>query len=158
MDKKLLLALSVLAMPALLLSLAMAEDITVNATVQPYLSVVFNYNTVDFGTVSVGTTDNHPTPDYTTGVYNVSVSANDNYQVTALESGGFVNNGLTLKLAVSTSPAVDGTFYSLTTASQTIYSGTAFYGTHYHQYKLDVGSQVAAGSYSTTVTITYSLV
>ena len=146
----------VLAM--LMLPSVNADTVTVSADVQPYLTVTFNYNTVNFGTVFAGSTGNHPSPDYTTGIYNVSIDTNTNYTVSVYESGDFINNGLTLYMAVSSDPAVDGTFYSVGTSSTTIFTSsltTAFEGTEYHQYKLDVGD-IPAASYSTTVTITYS--
>ena len=142
----------------LVIPIGYSDTVTVSADVQPYLTVTFNYNTVGFGTVVTGSTGNHPSPDYTTGVYNVSIDTNTNYTVSAYESGGFINNGLTLYLAVSSDPSIDGTFHSLGTSSTTIYTSsltTTFEGTEYHQYKLDVGD-IPAGSYSTTVTITYS--
>jgi len=142
----------------LLVPAAYSDTVTVSADVQPYLTVTFNYNTVSFGTVIAGSTGNHPSPDYTTGIYNVSIDTNTNYTVSAYESGDFINNGLTLYMAVSSDPTVDGTFYSLGTSSTTIFTSSltaAFEGTEYHQYKLDVGD-IAAASYSTTVTITYS--
>jgi len=148
----LILALGLVAVPAY------SDTVTVSATVSPYISVTFNYNAVDFGTVTVGSTDNHPTPDYTTGVYNVSIDTNTNYTVSAYESGDFTSNGLTLDFAVSSNPTVDGTFYTLGTSSQTVYTSSlteTFEGTEYHQYLLDVGD-IPTGSYSTTVYITYS--
>jgi len=135
-----------------------SDTVTVSADVQPYLTVTFNYDAVSFGSVVAGSTGNHPSPDYTTGVYNVSIDTNTNYTVSAYESGDFINNGLTLYLAVSSDPSIDGTFHSLGTSPTTIYTSsltTAFEGTEYHQYKLDV-DDIPAGSYSTTVTITYS--
>ena len=144
----------------LMLSPALADEVFLSATVQPYVSAVFSYNTVDFGAVNPGTTGNAPVPDYKTGVYNVSLDVNSDYEVTAyLVNGIFTETyGLTLYFAISTDSAVDGTFYVLNTSSQVVYSGGPFFGTQYHQYKLDVSSTTGAGDYTDTAVITYSLV
>jgi len=157
---KLQYALPLLAI-LLIIPAAHSDTVTVTANVQPYLTVTFNYDTVDFGTVLAGTNDNPPIPDYTTGVYNVTIDTNQNYQVRAIEAGDFYNNGLYIYMAVSSDPTVDGMFTMLDTGEKVIYTSEltgAFQGTEYHQFKLNVDPNALGGSYSTTVTITYSAV
>ncbi|PMP88401.1 MAG: hypothetical protein C0172_02675, partial [Caldisphaera sp.] len=55
-----LIALSLLVVPVI------ADQITVTADVPTYISAVFNYNTVSFGTVQPGSTD-VPAPNQASG-------------------------------------------------------------------------------------------
>jgi len=150
----LILALGLVAVPAY------SDTVTVSATVSPYISVTFNYNAVDFGTVTVGSTDNHPTPDYTTGVYNVTIDTNTNYTVTVSgtdfsDGAGHTFSVANLKMSVNTTT----TFYnfsSVTTSSQTIYNGVDTDTINYHAFLLDVPSGQYAASYSSTLTINYA--
>jgi len=141
--------------------LSFADDITVTASVSSYLTVTFNYNTVDFGTVTAGQTINTTELNLTEKL-NVTVDTNDDFQVLARAtdwSGAktytltdfpiYFDTGLTVgdagkgKLALTTSD---------TTVDSYLYTNT---GTHYHFYEIVVPSNVKAGSYSNTVTITY---
>jgi len=73
--KKALIILPVVGL--LLVALAIAQEasqnISVTADVQPYYSVVFDYNTVDFGAVYPGFI---PAPGNALGAYNVGVETN----------------------------------------------------------------------------------
>jgi hypothetical protein len=150
---------------ALLLSMlpmGLADDVTVNADVNKYISVTFNYATVSFGALTQGTTDNAPTPSYTTGVYNVSIDTNFAYRSKVsginFDAGGgktFVVGNLTVDadetlLSLSVTNAVTGTPTTVTSSSS--------YGTgllDYNGYLLDIPSNQYAGSYSSTITWTY---
>jgi hypothetical protein len=132
-----------------------ADEITVTASVPYYISVVFNYHEVNFGTVSLGSTD-VPAPDQSLGIYNVSVTTNTNLNVYAHRTNWSPYEGyLTLKFGTSTVLSDLSPTHTLGTTSQLIETtGTGSY-THYHGYWLTVPSDTLYGSYSTTVTITY---
>jgi hypothetical protein len=142
----------------LLLVPATAEDITVTADVPTYTSVVFNYNTVNFGTVPLGSTD-YPAPGTYAGVYNVTVITNVGLNVYASRTNWSPMEGyLTLKFGTSFISGELSPFYTvvLDTSSQLVASvGLGSY-THYHGYWLTVPASTPARSYSTTVTITYT--
>ena len=62
--KKIFPLLGILAL-VLSIPTSLAPDVTVNVTVSPYLTVTGHNTSVDFGTLSAGTSDN-PAPDQTT--------------------------------------------------------------------------------------------
>ena len=155
MNKKCLwLILPVIA--ALFAVPVIAENISVTATVPTYVSVVFNYNTVNYGQVSATGVTDLAAPNQNSGIYNVTVATNVPLTVSAYRTAWSPNDVLTLKFAagssVPSSPQV-----TLTTTSQTVASltQTGQY-THYHGYWLTVPAYTAPGTYSTTVTITYA--
>jgi hypothetical protein len=142
---------------ALLAVPATAEDITVTAEVPPYVSVVFNYNTVNFGNVTSGSTD-VPAPGQDQGIYNVTVTTNAPLTVSAYRTAWSPSDVLTLKFIDVAQPSdfalVDK--YILTTTAQVIRTISAFGTfTDYHGYWLTVPLNAPRGTYSTTVTITY---
>jgi len=129
-----------------------ADDVNVTAEVPPYVSVVFNYNTVDFGSVLPGSTD-VPAPGQENGIYNVTVNTNVPLNVYASRTPWSPSDVLTLKFGTNivppTSPQVE-----LKTTSQFVTMISGEY-THYHGYWLTVPAYTTPGTYSTTVTITY---
>jgi len=149
---------------ALLVSLTplvFADEVTVTGDVDKAVSVTFNYNAVGFGALTQGSSDNHPSPDYTGGVYNATVDTNFAWQVkvsgTDFTDGGSNTFGvgnltvdtnatttLTPAIAVTGSPAVVDT-----------YSTTGEGIDNFHGYLLDVPAYQYATSYSSTVTWTY---
>ena len=132
-----------------------ADSVNVTATVPAYFSVVFNYNTVDFGTLSAAEVTDLAAPGQDYGIYNVTVVTNVPLNVSAYRTVWSPSGLLTLKFAVGssvpTAPQVE-----LTTNSQVVatLTQTGQY-THYHGYWLTIPSNTPAGTYSTTVTITY---
>lgn len=157
----LLLAFGLLA----LVPLVGSDDVTVTADVSGYITATFNYNTVSFGTLSVGTTDN-AAPGNTNGWYNVTVDANANYKVEAYGSdftGATYGDTIAISnLKMDTnSTAADLSVtdaVALSTSSQVIDTDIPYtVTTHYHGFWLTIPSDTVADSYSTTVTITYSL-
>jgi hypothetical protein len=132
-----------------------ADNVQVSVTVPTYVSVVFNYNTVNFGNVALGSTD-IPAPNQDSGIYNVSVTTNVPLTVSAYRTVWSPSDVLTLKFGVGTSVPTSPQV-TLTTSSQTVatLTQTGQY-THYHGYWLTVPVSTSAGTYSTTVTITYS--
>jgi hypothetical protein len=139
---------------ALLAVPVIADDITVTAEVPPYVSVVFNYNTVDFGNVAAGSTD-VPAPNQDSGIYNVSVTTNVPLTVSAYRAAWSPSDVLTLKFAVDTS-VPSSPQVTLTTSQTVVTLTTTGQYTHYHGYWLTVPAYTAPGTYSTTVTITYA--
>ena len=132
-----------------------ADSVNVTASVPPYVSVVFNYNTVDFGSVSPGLTD-VPAPGQENGIYNVTVTTNVPLNVSAYRTAWSPDDVLILKFAADTVPPT-APQVELTTSPVlvTTLTATGQY-THYHGYWLTVPLTAPGGvEYSTTVTITY---
>jgi len=156
--KKMMLILAIL-LPMLALPVT-ADNITVTADVPPYVSAVFNYNTVNFGTVQPGSTD-VPAPGQEYGIYNVTLSANVNVNVIAYRTDWSPFEGLTLKFGDTTTLTIAGTpdlkpMVTLGTAPQIVsYYPVVYSVTDYHGYWLTVPATQVAARYSTTVTITY---
>jgi hypothetical protein len=144
---------SLLAVPAI------ADDIQVSATVQTYVSVVFNYNTVNFGNVAPGSTD-VPAPNQDSGIYNVSVTTNVQLGVNATRTPWSPSDILTLKFAHGTALPLSVQNAGAIDTSTTYFGPPISTGayTEYHAYWLTVPSLAPAGTYSTTVTITYWVV
>jgi len=132
-----------------------ADDVNVTAEVSPYVSVVFNYNTVNFGSVPPGSTD-IPAPNQDSGIYNVTVTTNVPLYVYASRTSWSPSDVLTLKFAVLTSvPFGSFTGTEIDTSTKQITGLPAGGYTTYHGYWLTVPLKTPAGTYSTTVTITY---
>jgi hypothetical protein len=153
MNEKWLIALFPIVV-GLLVVPAIADNVQVTASVSTYVSVVFNYDTVNFGNVTPGSTD-IPAPNQNSGIYNVSVTTNVPLTVSAYRTAWSPSDVLTLKFGVGTSVPTSPQV-TLTTSSQTVVTltQTGQY-THYHGYWLTVPLD-AKGDYSTTVTITYT--
>jgi hypothetical protein len=130
-----------------------ADDVNVTATVPPYVSVVFNYNTVNFGSVAPGRTD-VPAPGQENGIYNVSVIANVPVSIYASRTAWSPSDVLTLKFAADILPPTSPQVELKTTSQLVTMIGYTGQYTTYHGYWLTVPSN-ARGGYSTTVTITY---
>jgi len=154
MKSLLLIALVILGAIVALSNPAVSDQVTVTAEVPAYVSVVFNYNAVSFGTVQPGSTD-YPAPGNSQGLYNVTVSSNVNLNVSIYRTVWSPNDVLTLKFArgttVPSTPQV-----TVTTTSQLVGTVSAGEFTDYHAYWLTVPATTPPGSYSTTVTITYA--
>jgi len=147
----------------LILPYAYAETVTVNVSVAPAITVTANYNTVNFGTLSAGTSDNEPTPVNTAGEYNFTVSTNGNYKVEASgtdftgTTSSFAISNLKLDTNTTASNLAVGDAVALSTSTQTIDTNIPPSATtNYHGYWLTIPSNQFAESYSSTVTITIS--
>ncbi len=150
---------------ALLVSLtplALADDVTVTGDVDKAISVTFNYNTVAFGSVTQGTNNKVPDPDYDTGVYNVSVDTNYAWEVsvngTDFSDGGsnsFGVGNLTVDTNADAGSLVPATAVTGSPAVVDSYSTTGTGIMNYHGYLLDVPAYQYATSYTTTITWTY---
>ena len=148
-----LIALLMLGVMVALAYPATSEQITVTAEVPTYVSVVFNYNTVSFGTVQLGTTD-YPAPGNSQGLYNVTVVSNTYVNISIVREPWSPYDYLILKFARGTTIPTNPE-YEVATSPQQV--GGMIFGsfTDYHAYWLTAPAWVPAGSYSTTVTITY---
>lgn len=132
------------------------ESIEVNATVAPYISVVFNYTTVDFGTLTAGTVDN-----YKYGGM-VTIDTNADYKVEAYGSDFSDGAGHTfgisnLKLdAASTSGGLSvGDAVALSSSYVLIDTFSYSVTENHHGYWLSIPSGQYAAQYSTTIYIRY---
>jgi len=155
-DKKIALGI----IPILAIALASLSSVatalyqvTVTVSVAPTLEVKPNYNAVDFGTLSAGTSNN-PAPHQTDGIYNYTISTNANYQVTVYGndfSSSFTIDNLKFQATDSTANLNVNSAVPLFTAAQ--FTFTSSVSTLYHGYWLTVPKNTPAGSYSTTVYI-----
>jgi len=140
----------------LLVALAAAQvsqDISVTASVQPYISVVFNYNAVDFGAVYPG--EKIPAPGNAQGAYNVSIKTNTPLVVSAIRTDWTPSVWMPLWFGVQYDIPLLAPQDQIGIETP-IQIGPIDVGEyiHYHGYWLDVPI-VSPGNYSTTVTITY---
>ena len=160
MNEKWLIALLPIVVGLLaIIPVIKADNVSVTAEVSPYFSVVFNYNTVNFG--SVRPEGPVEAPLGRAGVYNVTVTTNIPLNVTASRAPWAPQEILGLDLLIATaamnpsglSPAQ---WYLLDLSPQTIaaYLPTGVYY-HFHDYWVVAFFDVPPGTYSTTVTITY---
>ncbi len=129
-----------------------------------YISVTFSYNTVNFGVLNPNTTDN-PAPDQTEGIYNVSVDTNANYKLEAngtdFSSGtsSFSISNLKMDTNSTAGNLALSDSVSLTSIPQVIDTNIPPTETiNYHGFWLSIPAKQYAGTYSSTVTITYSTV
>lgn len=133
-----------------------------NATEEPYISITFNYSSVSFTNLTSPSVNNSA-PNQLDGIYNVSVDTNTNYKVEAngtnLIKGGDSIAISNLKLdtnSTMTDISVESSV-ALSTSPQTIDNNIPSTNTaDYHGYWLTIPVKQSSGSYSTTVTITYS--
>lgn len=156
------------------------DDVTVNAEVQSYLEVTLSYTSIDFGTLTAGSEYNY-LPNQDLGWYNATVNANSEYQVTfeptdlTYESYTISKDNFCFCLNVTQPIPTDflqancwGDYATVadiacinTTAGVTNITYTDIpynYTINYHGFWLTIPSGQHAGTYTGTITITYSLV
>ncbi|MCR6668452.1 MAG: hypothetical protein NDF51_00430 [archaeon YNP-WB-040] len=143
---------------ALLVAPVIADNISVTVAVPAYFSVVFNYDTVNFGKLSAAEVTDLAAPGQDYGIYNVTVTSNVPMNVIAYRSPWTPMDILILKFADALSPS-DFAFvdkYVLETTPKVIrrFEGAGTF-VDYHGYWLTVPLTAPQGEYSTTVTITY---
>jgi len=160
-DKKIALGIiPILAIALASLSTA-SYQVTVTVSVAPTLEVTPNYNAVDFGTLTVGTSDN-PAPHQTDGIYNYTISTNACYRLSVygddfsaqfpisnLKFQAVPNNAQGVTIDNPNQPPM-----TLSTTSKEY--NVTFYpqdSVLYHGYYLTVPKNTPQGSYSTTVYI-----
>ena len=133
-------------------------EITVTADVPTYVSVVFNYNSVSFGSLPPGTID-YENPGNSQGIYNVTVSSNVNLTVSVSRTPWSPHDVLILKFAHGLTPAVLTPDNAVVLTTSGITYDFPLIGQligEFHGYWLTVPAETPPGSYSTTVTITYT--
>ncbi len=125
-----------------------------------YLTITFNYNQVNFGTLSHNTLN--PAPNQTNGIYNVTVDTNANYKVYArgydfTGPASLSISNLYFDTNETASNLAYGDAISLLTSNQLIDTNIPYtYTTNYHGYWLNIPYKQRAGTYNTTVIITYA--
>ena len=154
----------VMALLSVGMPLVLADDVSVTTGVDSFMTATFNYNSVAFGTLTQGTSDNVPTPSHATGVYNVTISTNKEWKVSAL--GVDFNNGAgetfgiaNLKMdtnEVAGSLSV-GSATALSTGSQDIDTTMDYTDViNYHGFWLSIPASQYADNYNSNVTVTYA--
>jgi hypothetical protein len=158
--KEKILALA-LTLFTLFSSVAQADNVSVSASVQKYITVTFSYNAVSYGTLAAGTVDN-ATSSQALGAYNVTVDTNYAYDVKA--SGTDFSDGAGHTFAVSnlkfdTNPTVGnlavGQAVALSGTPVTIDSYAYDVTQNFHGYWLSIPSAQYAAAYTSTVTVNY---
>jgi len=152
--KKALIIFPIAGFLLVALAVAQMQYITVTADVQPYYSVVFSYNTVNFGSVYPGT--EIPAPGNAQGEYYASVETAMELQVTVGRTAWSPSDVLTLKFASALNEIPTVPEYEIGTTFIIVDSIAPGSHTHYHAYWLYVPPEASPGTYSTTVTITYT--
>jgi len=126
----------------------------------PYLTITFNYNQVNFGTLNHNTLNS--APNQSNGIYNVSVDTDADYEVYARGYDFTGPASLSISnLYFDTNETASNLSYSdaisLSTSNQLIDTNISYtYTTNYHGYWLNIPYKQRAGTYNTTVIITYA--
>ena len=123
-----------------------------------YISATFNYVTVSFGSTSAGSNNN------SAAASNITVNASGDYKIEA--SGSDLTSGIysipianLLMDTNHTTPLSLSSAVVLSNSTQTIDTSIpSVFTTNYHGFWLSIPVSQRAGSYSTTLTITVSLV
>ena len=142
-----------------------ADDVGVNTTVNTYITAVFNYNTVAYGSLSAGTSNN-VAPNQASGVYNISMDTNANYKVqssgTTFGDGAghtFNVNNLKMDTATTAGGLALGSAIALSGTPQIIDTGYTPSDTmNFNGYWLTIPASQFAGVYNATITVAVSSV
>jgi len=154
--KKALIILPVVGLLLVTLAVAETQNIPVSVNVLPYYSVVFNYYTVDFGSVAPSTAI-QPAPGNAQGEYNVTVDTNVPLDVIVVRTDWTPSStlmSLLFNTAYDAANLSPGYYVEVGNPAYVARVGTGTF-THYHGYWIDVPMGTSPGTYSTTVTITY---
>jgi hypothetical protein len=158
--------LSILLATLLLASVpfVLADEVSVTTSVDSYLTATFEYSDLAFATLTQGSSDNVPTPSFTTGMYNVTIDTNHEWKVSALGTnftdGGSYGFGIenlkmdtnTVKGSLSLGSAIALSEDSQELATDQSESATA----DYHGFWLSIPASQYATDYTSTVTVTYA--
>lgn len=156
--------LCVLAVVGMMLGvhIAIADDISMTTTVSSSITATFQYASVGFGALSDGSSNNIA-PNQATGVYNVTIATNKEYQldVNGTDWTGATQNfgigNLTMDSDASAGSLAEGNSVVVGSTPTTIDTAITYTVTpHYHGFWLDIPSGQYAEVYSTNVTMTYS--
>lgn len=126
-----------------------------------YISVTFNYSSVSFGSMGQGSSNN-PAQDQTSGVYNVTIDTNSNYEVLAnatdLTDGvhSFAIGNMTMGLNTTAGNLDVSDSVSLSTSPVTIETNLPSSDTvNYHGFWVTIPNYQYASTYQSNMTITY---
>ena len=133
-------------------------------TIPYYLTVTFNYTSINFGILNHNTTDN-PAPNQLNGIYNVTVDTNATYYKISAYGSDFTGpsalsiSNLKLDTNTTASNLSVNDAVSLSTSSQVIDTNIPSTETaNFHGFWLTVPAGQKAGFYNTTVNIIYETV
>jgi hypothetical protein len=146
-----------------LTGIAWASEVTVTTDVAPYIDATPLYDAVAFGSLEADSSNNIPTLTNVAGYFNFTIDTNKDYKVSAsgtdfdgtpagtitIDNMKFDTNTTKTNLAVGDASALD-------TSPAVIDDNIAYTNTvNFNGYWLDIPASQLAGSYSSTVTITY---
>lgn len=156
-----------MAMPMILALLSLstivlADSVTVSTDVDKYMTATFYYSAVAYGSQSAGASDVAATGQGSAPGYNVSVSTNYPYKVSAsgtnFDDGGghtFAITNLKMDSDWAAGSLAVGNAVTLSTGSQDIDNNIGEGNTtSYHGYWLSIPAAQYAASYSSTLTVT----
>jgi hypothetical protein len=138
---------------------ALADDVSVDVTIDSYLSYNISYSAIAYGSQVAGTSD-IVSPAQGSGAYNISINTNGEFDVlsngTAFTSGSYsfgINN-----LKMDTDPVLVnlavGNAVAIGTSPTTIDSAVNYTVTQlFNGFWLTIPSSQPAGSYTTDITI-----
>jgi hypothetical protein len=144
-----------------LVGIVIAHDVTVTSSVEKTVfSFTVNYTTVNFGTQFPGTTNIHPTPDYTTGVYNATFITNFPYRVKVMgtdfsDGAGHTFSISNLKFDTNNTASNLNPVTPLSNTFQVIDTYPETVTATFHGFLLSIPANQFAASYSAIVTIIY---
>jgi hypothetical protein len=129
----------------------------------PYLTAIFNYASVNYGSLSANTHDN-PAPNQAIGIYNVTVDTNANYKVSAsgtdFSGSGYAFGIGNLKMDTNSTKTnlANTTAVTLSTSLQQIDAYLPTDTINYHGFWLSIPAGQYAAAYSSTVTVNYATI
>jgi hypothetical protein len=163
MKKQLALLLGIVSLISIMP--ALADDVNVGVTVSGYMTATFGtYTAVDYGSLAAGTS-NEPAPNQADGIYNVTVSTNNPWKVsasgTAFDDGGghtFAIGNLTMDTNSTAGNLASGSAVTLTGSPQIIDTGYSAGDNqdNFNGFWLSIPASQYAAAYSSNITITYA--
>lgn len=161
MNKKLMAVPMILALLSMSVGV-MADAVSVTTDVDKYMTATFYYSAVAYGSQSAGASDVAATGQGSAPGYNVSVSTNYPYKVSALgtnfdDGAGhtFAISNLKMDSDWSAGSLAVGNAVALSTGSQDIDNNIGEGNTtSYHGFWLSVPAAQYAASYTSTLTVT----
>jgi hypothetical protein len=162
MKKELALLLGIVSLISVMP--AFADPIDVGVTVSGYMTATFQYDAVAYAPLAAGASD-QAAPNQAGGIYNVTVSTNNPWKVSA--SGTDFDDGsghtfgignLTMDTNSTAGNLASGSAVTLTGSPQIIDTGYSVGDSinNYNGYWLSIPASQYAAVYSSTVTVTYA--
>lgn len=166
MKKKLLGLVMSLALISSLGLVSASKSNTADVSVNPYMEVTFNYDTVHFGTIDQGSFGTTVTDTDQADVLNATVDTNADWSLNVTSDGDFGTSWTIDSLSAdvkqdstnfdeqdSTQFGSQGSTITLKTGTVSTTSEGDF--THFYDYWLDVPSDMADGQYTGDFTMNY---